>query len=108
MKFWKIVDTIFSPECSNNFTNFFFQRINLLYRPTFEAHVNHSARSRSNHRRRNRRGNNDSGVVLTNYNAGDRFSGPDDPPPKYTPPPSYSTATGARYILLLHGPRTRS
>lgn len=21
----------------------------------------------------------------------------DDPPPKYTPPPSYSTATGARY-----------
>lgn len=24
----------------------------------------------------------------------------DDPPPKYTPPPSYSTATGARSIRL--------
>ena len=80
---------------SNFFCVFFFQRINLLYRPTFEAHVSHSDRSRSNHRRRNRRGN-DTGVVLTNYNAGDRFSGPEDPPPKYTPPPSYSTATGAR------------
>ena len=74
---------------------FLFQRINLLYRPTFEAQINQSSRSRGNHRRRNRRGNND-GVVLTNYNAGDRFSGPEDPPPKYTPPPSYSTATGAR------------
>ena len=80
------------------FVYLFFQRINLLYRPTFEAHVSHSARSRSNHRRRNRRGN-DTGVVLTNYNAGDRFSGPEDPPPKYTPPPSYSTATGARYVV---------
>merc|ERR1719510_784614 len=76
------------------------ERINLLYRPTFEAHVSHSDRSRSNHRRRNRRGN-DTGVVLTNYNAGDRFSGPEDPPPKYTPPPSYSTATGARIARFL-------
>lgn len=24
----------------------------------------------------------------------------DDPPPKYTPPPSYSTATGARSIRI--------
>ena len=57
-----------------------------------------SARSRANRRRRHRRGGNGdgAGVVLTNYNSGDRFSPVNDPPPKYTPPPSYSTATGAR------------
>ena len=58
-----------------------------------------SARSRANRRRRHRRGGGNgenAGVVLTNYNSGDRFSPVNDPPPKYTPPPSYSTATGAR------------
>lgn len=67
------------------------ERINLLYRPTFEAQTSRSNQARSNRRRR--RGNNDgAGVILTNYNSGSV----NDPPPKYTPPPSYSTATGAR------------
>lgn len=38
---------------------------------------------------------------MTNYNSGDRFSPVNDPPPKYTPPPSYSTATGARIARFL-------
>lgn len=74
------------------------ERINLLYRPSFEAFTNRSAR-RNNRRQRQRqrsRNNDNSGVVLTNYNSNDRFSPVNDPPPKYTPPPSYSTATGAR------------
>ena len=81
------------------------ERINLLYRPSFEAHTSRSAQSRSNRRRRHRRGGagsgaGENGVVLTNYNSGDRFSPINDPPPKYTPPPSYSTATGARYYVI--------
>jgi hypothetical protein len=69
----------------------------MLYRPSFEAHINRSARSRANQRQRNRRGATENGVVLTHYNPGDQHvSSANDPPPKYTPPPSYSTATGAR------------
>lgn len=75
------------------------ERINLLYRPSFEAFTNRSTRSGAgnrNRRRHRRGGNGENGVILTNYNSADRFSPVNDPPPKYTPPPSYSTATGAR------------
>ena len=75
-----------------------FQRINSLYRPSFETQANRSSNSRNNRRRHRRRND---GVVLTNYNSGDRFSPVNDPPPKYTPPPSYSTATGARIARFL-------
>ena len=74
------------------------QRVNNLYRPRFNT--TNSRNRRGNHNR------NRNGVVLTNFNSRSSRHGDgvepnqerlDDPPPKYTPPPSYSTATGARY-----------
>ena len=76
------------------------QRVNNLYRPRFNT--SNSRNRRGNHNR------NRNGVVLTNFNSRSSRHGDgvgsnqerlDDPPPKYTPPPSYSTATGARYNL---------
>ena len=61
---------------------------------------------------------NNTEVVLTNFtnnsgNSGNSSSGntaaaPADPPPKYTPPPSYSTATGARIARMLRQSFRRS
>lgn len=77
------------------------ERINMLYRPSYTAHMSRSPQARSAQRRRQRRAARDGAVVLTHYNP-DRNRPPvHDPPPKYTPPPSYSTATGARIARFL-------
>ena len=72
------------------------QRLEMLYRPSYSRQ---GLATVPRHR-------NNTEVVLTNFtnnsgNSGNSSSGntaaaPADPPPKYTPPPSYSTATGAR------------
>ena len=76
-----------------------FQRVNNLYRPRYN---NSNGRNRRGGNNRNR-----NGVVLTNFNQRSSRQNDgnstnqerlDDPPPKYTPPPSYSTATGARQV----------
>uniref|UniRef100_A0A0K2TZK3 Uncharacterized protein n=1 Tax=Lepeophtheirus salmonis TaxID=72036 RepID=A0A0K2TZK3_LEPSM len=84
------------------------ERIHLLYRPTY-----------ANSRTLGRRSANRPEVILVNYNSNTQQNRNDDPPPKYTPPPSYSTATGARIaqfirqsfrqsIRILRGPASTS
>ena len=74
-----------------------FQRLEMLYRPNFN--------------RRLHRINRQADVVLTNFSTNvstSITSQSDDPPPKYTPPPSYSTATGARLARMLRQSIRRS
>ena len=77
------------------------QRIQLLYRPSYAAQLRRQLRSMSsaNGVASGSNNNADRDVVLTNFTSSSNASSRDavnDPPPKYTPPPSYSTATGAR------------
>lgn len=67
--------------------NFCFQRIQNLYRPRLDAQE--AARDGA-------------GAGAAGARAAPPAPPAPDPPPKYTPPPSYSTATGAR---LLHSLR---
>ena len=85
-----------------------FQRLEMLYRPSYSRQ---GLATVPRHR-------NNTEVVLTNFtnnsgNSGNSSSGntaaaPADPPPKYTPPPSYSTATGARIARMLRQSFRRS
>lgn len=66
-----------------------YNRVQLLYRPTFANQREQQLRSTGVQRN----------VVLTNFSSNNNTPTrplSNDPPPKYTPPPSYSTATGAR------------
>ena len=84
------------------------QRLEMLYRPSYSRQgLATVPRHRAN-----------TEVVLTNFtnnsgNSGNSSGGntaaaPADPPPKYTPPPSYSTATGARIARMLRQSFRRS
>ena len=85
-----------------------FQRLEMLYRPSYSRQ---GLATVPRHR-------NNTEVVLTNFtnnsgNSGNSSGGntaaaPADPPPKYTPPPSYSTATGARIARMLRQSFRRS
>lgn len=71
-----------------------YNRVQLLYRPTFANQREQQLRSTGVQRN----------VVLTNFSSNNNTPTrplSNDPPPKYTPPPSYSTATGARLARFL-------
>ena len=75
-------------------------RLEMLYRPSYHRQ---GLSSSSRHSR-------SADVVLTNFSttsppALTSTSVTADPPPKYTPPPSYSTATGARLARMLRQSR---
>ena len=79
------------------------ERLEMLYRPSYhrQALSSSSRHSRSGE------------VVLTNFSSTSpapltSSSVAADPPPKYTPPPSYSTATGARLARMLRQSIRRS
>ena len=78
------------------------ERLELLYRPSHHRQgLTSSRHSRS------------ADVVLTNFSSSSPAplssgSVTADPPPKYTPPPSYSTATGARLARMLRQSLRRS
>ena len=85
-----------------------FQRLEMLYRPSYSRQ---GLATVPRHR-------NNTEVVLTNFtnnsgnsgnsSGGNTVAAPADPPPKYTPPPSYSTATGARIARMLRQSFRRS
>ncbi|CAH0384145.1 unnamed protein product [Bemisia tabaci] len=71
-----------------------FERIQLLYRPRIDLQHNiHDMAAQGNSENS---GGHGGGIPV------------EDPPPKYTPPPSYSTATGARIAKLLRQSLRRS
>jgi len=76
------------------------ERLEMLYRPSYQRQglstVSRSTRTND--------------VILTNFTntVTTSSSAPADPPPKYTPPPSYSTATGARIARMLRQSFRRS
>ena len=78
------------------------ERLEMLYRPSYHRQ---GLSSSSRHSRA-------ADVVLTNFSstnpAATSSSVTADPPPKYTPPPSYSTATGARLARMLRQSIRRS
>lgn len=71
-----------------------FQRIQLLYRPSLGSENPQSAQTQFS----GDTGNSLHGNGILTSNTEVPF---EDPPPKYTPPPSYSTATGARLAKML-------
>ena len=76
------------------------ERLEMLYRPSYHR------QGLSSSSRHSRSGE----VVLTNFSTTSPVpltssSVTADPPPKYTPPPSYSTATGARLARMLRQSR---
>ncbi|XP_017049785.1 sodium-dependent transporter bedraggled isoform X2 [Drosophila ficusphila] len=77
------------------------ERIQLLYRPPEEGeeHRRPSARQSAAQGRRN---------ALGQTTEGTQHDAQNDAPPKYTPPPSYTTATGARLAKLLRQSIRRS
>ena len=93
-----------------------FERIKLLYRPPFRTYLippepsasagatsgRSNRSSRSGHRQRQRRS---SRSRSRSPSPGRSFP---DPPPKYTPPPTYNTATGARIAKMLRESIRRS
>lgn len=93
----------------NYISSFFFtfQRIQLLYRPSediLEGRTRISDLSNLNASNRNAQ-NSDNQTRNADLNARQRT---DDAPPKYTPPPSYTTATGARLAKILRQSIRRS
>ena len=78
------------------------ERLEMLYRPSYHRQ---GLSSSSRHSRA-------ADVVLTNFSttspAPSSSSVTADPPPKYTPPPSYSTATGARLARMVRQSIRRS
>lgn len=82
-----------------------FQRVQLLYRPDIEARNRQAAAER----RRNAENAAASPSITTiPLEVPVTPNIPDDVPPKYTPPPSYTTATGARIAKLLRQSIRRS
>lgn len=79
-------DFAFSHDCN-------FQRIQLLYRPPIGEHMDDPPVV-------------DTSTASTPNNVTNIQS--EDPPPKYTPPPSYTTATGARLAKFLRQSIRRS
>lgn len=80
-----------------------FQRIQLLYCPLEDSRGNlrpHRMHSENIERSEVRNVGNNANTSLTNN--------PDDAPPKYTPPPSYTTATGARLAKMFRQSIRRS
>lgn len=77
------------------------ERIQLLYRPPEEGEEPRrpSARQTASQSRRN---------ALGQTTEGGQHDAQNDAPPKYTPPPSYTTATGARLAKLLRQSIRRS
>ncbi|KAH8301657.1 hypothetical protein KR059_007795 [Drosophila kikkawai] len=77
------------------------ERIQLLYRPPEEGEQSRrpSARQSAAQGRRN---------ALGQTTEGNQHDAQNDAPPKYTPPPSYTTATGARLAKLLRQSIRRS
>lgn len=65
---------------------FLLQRIQLLYRPPIGEHMDEVAIQEA--------------VTAIRVEANANAIAAEDPPPKYTPPPSYTTATGARLAKL--------
>lgn len=82
-----------------------FQRIQLLYRPGESlCEIRNSSLSDRSRTEYVRGGGNGAvgNLELNSYQA------QDDAPPKYTPPPSYTTATGARFAKILRQSIRRS
>lgn len=114
----KMRDTNFVSFCLNFFF-FLLQRFQLLYRPAIgssqRAHRYPLPRTdRTNHATTsNRQSDSGTGSSSIPAIAVTLESNPvsltlDDAPPKYTPPPSYTTATGARIAKLLRNSIRRS
>lgn len=83
----------------------FFQRVTLLYRPGAEV-INRQA---STERTRNAERLSPSPPLTTiSLDVPVTPVVPEDVPPKYTPPPSYTTATGARIAKMLRQSIRRS
>lgn len=78
----------------SNFPLFLLQRIQLLYRPPIGEHMDEVAVQEA--------------VAAIRVEANANAIAAEDPPPKYTPPPSYTTATGARLAKLFRQTLRRS
>lgn len=83
----------------------YFQRVTLLYRPDIEARSRQAAAS---DRRRNAETISSPALSTIPLEVPVTPIIPDDVPPKYTPPPSYTTATGARIAKMLRQSIRRS
>ena len=81
------------------------QRIQLLYRPSDESSDSARLVQGSN---RSRMAGSGSQQQAGNRLGPNNLNSADDAPPKYTPPPSYTTATGARLAKLLRQSIRRS
>lgn len=79
----------------------FFQRIQLLYRPSLEPDGTPISQDQL-------RNNTTTNVEENGISAINSHVPLEDPPPKYTPPPSYTTATGARIAKMLRQSFRRS
>lgn len=83
----------------------YFQRVTLLYRPDIEARSRQAAAS---DRRRTAETISSPALSTIPLEVPVTPIIPDDVPPKYTPPPSYTTATGARIAKMLRQSIRRS